>query len=580
LNLPNKKEIRKALDSFSKKEWFIFITLFIVVIISILLIFQKINQHFVIETPSRGGKISEGIIGVPRFVNPILALSDADKDLTTLLYSGLMRKTIEGDLIPDLAEKYEISKDKLIYTFTLKDKISFHDGEQITANDILFTINMVKNPIFKSPQRVSWVGVEVNKINNKTIQFVLKQPYAPFLEDTILGILPSHIWESLPSEQFSFSNLNIKGIGSGPYKVKKIKKNTAEIVTYYKLVFFKKFALGEPFIKKLIIRFYPNEDTLLDAFNNKEINQISAIDPKKIEDIKRKRNYRVETTILPRIFGLFFNQNQASIFTDQKIINALDKAIDKERIIKEVFNNYAVAIDSPIPPSLLDEEYKLIDSSQKLLPSMAKTVENRANAINILENSGWKLNNEGLLSKKVDKETIQLKFSISTSDTPELKRTAELIKEDLATIGVEVELKIFEIGDLNQNVIRPRKYDALLFGQIVSQESSLFAFWHSSQRNDPGLNVALYANLKVDKLLEDALNFLDTKERLEKYIQFREQIKKDTPAVFIYSPEFIYVVSKNIKGLSINHLNVTSDRFLEINKWYLEINKIWKIFNK
>jgi ABC-type transport system substrate-binding protein len=173
---------------------------------------------------------------------------------------------------------------------------------------------------------------------------------------------------------------------------------------------------------------------------------------------------------------------------------------------------------------------------------------------------------------------VELEFSISTGNAPELVKTAELIQEDLAQIGIKVDIKTFDVGNLNQSVIRPRNYDSLLFGEIVNRESDLYAFWHSSQRKDPGLNVAMYTNAKVDKILEDAATTENEQDRIKKYIQFESIIKNDMPAVFLYSPNFIYVVSPNVKGLSIDHISSPADRFSNVYRWYTETQNVWKIF--
>lgn len=144
---------------------------------------------------------------------------------------------------------------------------------------------------------------------------------------------------------------------------------------------------------------------------------------------------------------------------------------------------------------------------------------------------------------------------------------------------MQVDVKTFEIGNLNQSVIRPRKYDALLFGQIINHESDLFAFWHSSQRKDPGLNVAMYTNAKVDKILEDAFTTTDAGERTGKYAQFEDEVEKDMPAVFLYSPSFIYVVSKDLGNVDIGHMISPADRFLNAYVWYTEKDNVWKVFS-
>jgi peptide/nickel transport system substrate-binding protein len=202
-----------------------------------------------------------------------------------------------------------------------------------------------------------------------------------------------------------------------------------------------------------------------------------------------------------------------------------------------------------------------------------------------LAKDGWSKGPGGFLQKTTTgknkkKTSTTLEFSISTGNAPELAQTAELIKEDLAQVGIKVDIETFDVGNLNQSVIRPRSYDALLFGEIVDRPSDLFAFWHSSQRKDPGLNVAMYTNAKVDKLLEDASTNIDDQTRTKDYTQIETYIAQDMPAVFLYSPDFIYVVSQNVKGLTLNQIINPSDRFANVYEWYTETENVWKIFAK
>ena len=572
--LPKKDEINSIFATFTKKERIIFLVLLITLLISTISILESLNKSLMVSVPLRGGIISEGIIGSPRFINPILATSPVDQDMVSLIYSGLMRKNPDTTLSPDLAEKYEVSKDNLIYTFTLKNKIYFQDGKPITADDVVFTINKVKDSIIKSPHKIDWDGVTVVKINDTTIQFTLKQPYPSFLENATIGIIPQSLWDNSPIE---LNNANTNPIGSGPYMIKNITKESSGVISSYELTSFKKFILGEPYIKTINLRFYSNEDDLIKALENKEVDQISSITPLNA-DILKERNYQVDSSVLPRVFGLFFNQNQNQLFTNKVITKAIDQAIDKDKIVREMLFGYGVAIDDPIPPNMIAYQ-KLAGENNVLREEILKAVQNN------LAKDGWSKDSDGFLqktttSKNKKKTTTTLQFSISTGNAPELVKTAELIKQDLAEIGIKVDIKTFEIGNLNQSVIRPRKYDALLFGQIINHESDLFAFWHSSQRKDPGLNVAMYTNAKVDKILEEAGVTINEKERIKKYAQFETEIKKDMPAIFLYSPNFIYVVSPNLKGLSIDHIISLSDRFLNIYSWYTETENVWKIFAK
>jgi len=570
--LPSKNEIKRAISHFSKREYFVFLSFVFILCLSTIIILQNINKSFMVEIALQGGSITEGIVGTPRFINPVLAFSDADQDLVSLIYSGLMRKNSDGTLTPDLAEKYEISKDGLTYTFTLKNEIYFHDEKPVGADDVVFTINKIKDPIIKSPKRGNWDGVSVEKIDEKTVKFTLKQSYASFLENITLGIMPASLWEASPIE---LNDANTKPIGSGPYKVVKVNKQSGGLIDYYELTSFEKFNLGQPYIEKIILRFYPNENDQISALENGEVDQISSITPSNAQILKEK-NYRVESLTLPRVFGLFLNQNQNQIFTDKNIITAIDLAINKDDIIRDVLLGYGVAIDNPIPPNMIN--YQKLNKGNNISHE-----EKIKKAQDILSKDGWKKGVNGFLEKtttdkKKKKTTTYLEFSISTGNAPELVKSAELIKQDLKTIGMKVDVKTFEIGNLNQGVIRPRKYDALLFGQIINHESDLFAFWHSSQRKDPGLNVAMYTNAKVDKILEDAFITIDEKSRIKKYAQFEDEIKKDMPAVFLYSPNFIYIVSKNIQRFSIDHITRPGDRFLNSYLWYIKTDNVWKIF--
>jgi len=526
-----------------------------------------------VSVPMHGGSISEGIVGTPRFVNPVLSFSDADKDIVKLIYSGLMRKNTDGTLVTDLAESYEMSEDSLIYTFTLKDNLFFHDGTRITSDDIIFTVEKIKDPIITSPKKASWDGITVTKTDDKTIVFNLRQPYSSFLENATVGIIPKHIWRDSPIE---LNEANINPIGSGPYFIKDTKKESSGTITSYKLQSFNKFALGRPYIKTINLNFYQNETDLVEALTDRSIEQAGSISPEKAEKLKEDKQI-INSSTLPRIFGLFFNQNQNQLFTNKVITEAISKAINKDRIVNEVLLGYGVAIDTPIPQNIIGyEKLTRIDNETK--------EQSRQQAQDTLAKDGWKIGESGFLEKTVSEggKNINkvLEFSISTGNAPELAKSASLIQEDLGAIGIKVEVKTFDIGNLNQSVIRPRNYDSLLFGQIINNESDLYAFWHSSQRRDPGLNVAMYTNTRVDAILEEAFTTTNKDDRIKKYSQFENEIIKDIPAVFLYSPSFIYATGEEVKNLSIDHIVSPSARFSNVYLWYIKIDNIWKIFSK
>lgn len=570
-NLPWLDRMGKAIRSFSFTEKVIFGVFTVIFVLSSLLIILKVNTQFLIEVPRFGGVLKEGVIGTPRFINPILSISETDRDLSSLVYSGLMRITPDGKLIPDLALDYTISEDGREYVFTIRGDAVFHDGESVTADDVAFTIKQAKNPSIKSPQRANWEGVTVEKISDNQVLFVLPQPYSPFPSNTTIGILPEHIWKDVSDEEFPFTQRNVNPIGSGPYKISNTKRNSSGIAERYELESFNNFTLGKPYIKNITFNFYRNETELLAALGSGNIDSINSISPHSAKQLE-KDGFRVIKSPLPRIFGVFFNQSQAPVLASKTVRSALNAAIDREAIVEEVLAGYGSASTGPIPDSLIPFETIKGNLKESELSPTEKAVQ-------ILSDGGFKMNESGFMERETKEGLDLLTITISTANVPELVSVAEKIVSSWKAAGIDVTLKVFDPNDFNQNIIRPRKYDAILFGEIIGRDLDFYAFWHSSQRNDPGLNIADYANIDVDSALEDARTLEDTSDKIEELRTFVSEVEKDVPAAFIYSPDFIYVVPKNIKGDVPKNISTPSERFLSVYDWYLETDTVWKIFH-
>jgi peptide/nickel transport system substrate-binding protein len=566
------QKLLKIISDFNMSEKFLFYILCLIFTISGLSILNDINKYYTVYVPADGGYLKEGIVGSPRFINPVLAVSDVDHDLSVLIYSGLMKASPDGYLITDLAKSYSISTDGLQYDFVLKDDVYFHDGEKVTTDDIEFTINKIQDSSIKSPKRPSFYDVRLEKLSATEIKFILKKPYAPFLENLTIGILPKHIWNGLNSDEFPLSQYNVEPIGSGPYKISKmetLQKNMLLIPTYYELKPYDRYALGTPFIEKLIINFYRDEKTLIESYNKGEVEAINSISPNKITEIKMQKESVIKTSPLPRVFVAFFNQNESDVLSLKEVRQALNLSVNRQNIVDNVLGGYGKPVYGPIPASFL-----------KGLDTEDVTSYNEESALTILTKAGWVKNEEsGILEKKLSStKTVQLKLVISTLNSQDLVRTAEYVKNDWEKIGAQVEIKQFEFGDLQQNIIRPRQFEILLYGTVTGRDMDFFAFWHSSQRNDPGLNISMYTNSKVDSLLEEARSTQDEYTRMNKYLAFQDELKKEIPAVFLYSPDFIYITPRKIKNVTTGIITLPYDRFLNINGWYIEMNNLWKAF--
>lgn len=564
--LPLTERIGNLITKFTTTEKVIFYIFVCIFVTSGLTLLYKVNKNFMVEVPDYGGTLTEGVIGYPRFINPVLSTSDSDKDLTALVYSGLMRTTSFGETIPDLADKLDISDDGLTYTVTINKKATFQDNTKVTADDVIFTIEKVQDPNLKSPRSGAWDGVKVSKIDDQTVQFTLKQPFAPFLQNLTLGILPKHIWKNISTEEFPFSQYNVKPIGSGPYKVESQNYSGGGLPNQYNLKAFKNYTLGTAYITNIVIKSYATEKDLTDAYKNGDVESLHSIQPKQLPQLQIQKDEVVLST-LPRVFGVFFNQNVAQVLINKEVRQALEIATDKDEIVNSVLGGYGKTIYSPIPGEA--------GSAYVATSTEARVAKAKA----ILEKAGWKLNDTGVYTKKDKKTTTTLSFSISTGDAPELKETAVILQRQWQKIGARVEIKIFELSDLNQNIIKTRKYDSLLFGEIIGKDGDLYPFWHSSQRNPPGLNIAMYANVKADKILESLRKTTNEDQKKDLLSALGNEFESDQPAILTYSPDFIYIVPNKVKGVRIGTLTYPGERFSDVNKWYIETNNVWQIFN-
>ncbi len=569
-SIPKEYSVRKTIRSFTiaeKAVLFFFVTVFI---LSGTILLWQVNSAYLVEVPTRGGTLTEGIVGNPRFINPVLAISEADRNLSSLVYSGLIRVTLDGKIKNDLADEITISADHLTYTVSIRPDARFHDGTPVSADDIIFTLQKVADPLIKSPKRGSWDGVRFDKVNDWTVAFTLKQAYTPFIYNLTTGILPKEIWKNVSDDEFSFSQFNTLPIGSGPYKVERVERNSGGIPDFYELSPFDNGDLQGAFIAHLIFRFYPSESVLIEAYNTHEVESLSGISPEKLLELKTNGS-QVISSPLPRVFAVFFNQNQSKVLANKEVRKALNVTSPKEEIVKKLLGGYATAINSPLPAGVYSWTSEGTSTPSDV--SLDKARE-------ILTKAGWVLNPDtGLLEKKSGTGKISLSFAISTGDAPELQAVASTLASTWEKLGAKVDVLVHETGDLNQNVIRPRNFDALLFGEVIGRNTDLYPFWHSSQRTDPGLNIALYTNNRADKFLEEVRSADDFEVIEESNKAFVEELKTDLPAIFLYTPSFLYVVPKKIQNMEIKSLSVSQDRFLGIRDWYIETDRIWKIFN-
>jgi peptide/nickel transport system substrate-binding protein len=511
-------------------------------------------RSFQVTIPAHGGTLTEGVVGSPRYLNPLLALSDSDRDLVALTYAGLMGHAQNGSLVPVLAESYTVSSDGTIYTFVLRKDAQFSNGTPVTADDVVYTIQKAQDPALKSPALSNWSNIRAEAIDTRTIRFTLPKSYAPFLEDTTLGILPHQIWQNVTDEEFPFAPQDTMPIGAGPFIAKSVTRDAQGTITGYVLDANPSYALGKPYLSHVRLQVYANQSDLQTAYRSGAV----------------KSTYGIATgsaikAPYARVFGVFFNADKNPSLTDLGVRKALSLAVDRTYLTQNTFGGYATPLNGPLPAGSgvpvvsLPTDATRLDDARTALTAAGYTHDASANT--------W--------SKKGGQP---LSITLTTSNVPELKVVATEVQKDWQELGVPTQLELHDPSTLTQGVIRPRAYGALLFGEVIGSSPDLFPFWAGSERADPGLNIANYENKNVDALLLKARAESDPAARATLLEQLQQAIAADYPAAFLYTPDFLYDAPASIHGISLSHVSNPSDRFWGIQNWYSYTEHVWPIF--
>jgi len=508
-----------------------------------------------IPTPTEGGTYTEGMIGQPRYINPILSDNNRiDKDISNLIFSGLVKFNDNGKIVRDAAESFTISEDKKTYTIKMRDGMSWHDGNSFDTEDLEFTFGLITDTTYNSSLYENFKSVELLIDNNLTARFVLKQPYAPFLESLAFKILPKHIWENVPSNGFTLASANLRPVGSGPFQFSQLKKNSDGLIRLLSLTRFDNFYEEKAFLKNIEFYFYPNEEELLSSYQKKEILAIGQLPDNYqtyLPDLSKTNLYKI---YLPQFFSIFINQKNNKILEDKNIRIALATAINRDLVIQKALNGKASSIDQIIVPASIADQSIAINPVHSF---------NRDLAASVLEQLGWiDSDADGIR----DKEELKLEFILVTSDQEWLIKASEEIKEQWKAIGINIIID----ANLRGDTIKNRRYDLLLFGQSPIASSDPCAFWHSSQQEYPGINLSLFTNPTSDTILENIRITFNEEELFELFTNFQEILTNEVPSIPLLQPFEFFAVNQKIGGVSIKDDGYPSSRFSTINKWYIQ----------
>ncbi len=542
-------------------RWQILVVVVTLVLVGILLLSQKPVATIIESQPAQGGVYTEALIGGMGRLNPLLDWNNSpDRDVDRLLYSGLMRYDSRGFPEPDLAESWGATEDGTIYNFTIRPNAVWHDGQPVTSDDVIFTVNLIKSPASFYPQDIKslWANVEVVRLNDKNLQFKITEPYAPFLDYLTFGVLPKHLLDGIPLDQLLNAEFNLKPVGSGPYKFDQLLVEGGQ-VTGVVLVRFEQYYGRQPFIDQVVFKYYPTSAAALDAYTSGEVAGIGQITPDVLTQALENPELSVYTSRMPQMGFVLFNLNNPEVpfLQDAKVRHALLLGLNRQRLIDTFLQGQAIRADGPILPG-----------SWAHFDGVPRLDYDPDAAIAELKLLGYSLPSDGSAVRA--KDSVRLSFSLVHPDDALHTQMAQSIQANWAAIGVEVNLIPAPYDQVINNFLTPRTYQAALVELAYPRtpDPDPYPFWHQAEATG-GQNYSQWDNRTASEYLEQARVTTDFSLRARLYRNFQVIFGRELPALPLYVPVYSYAVNSQVQGVQLPPLFDPSDRFSLITQWFL-----------
>ncbi len=532
-----------------------------VVLVSLAAMAGKFSYDHVRLVPSTGGDFVEATVGEPRYVNPVLASdNDLDLDLVQLIFSGLMQVDGKGVAQLDLAESFVKSEDGKTYTFKLRPGVTWHDGIAFTSKDVALTINAIKNPAWQSPHALDFKGVTVEAPDDLTVVFTLTDASPTFLSALTVGILPEHLWIDVAGSDAPRAQLNVKPIGTGPFKFKSFIQDKKGTIHNYSLTRNEAYYGTRARLDTVTFQAYSSFAEASDALAKRKVSAVSFLPAENEPLVAESGESIVHRFRLPQYTAIFFNLETTKQFSAD-VRKALALAIDRDRLLSEALGNRNVAAYGPILPAFA-----------AFTPDVPKYSFDREAAAKMLDTAGWVAGADGKRAKK----GVPLKFTLTTTETRDVAAVAAILKEDWEAIGVTVEVASVNHQLISKEKIKTKDYEVLLYGEIIGIDGDLLPFWHSTQAEPGGLNLSRWKNKDADVLLQKAREFPTQEGRTDALQKFQSILMADLPAIFLYSPTYPYATLRSIKGVETGILFSPANRFAGVTGWYVETALSWQ----
>jgi len=491
--------------------------------------------------------------GGPIALNPLLSqFNDVDKDLVSLLFSGLTALDARGDVIPSLAESWEVQDDGRTYLFRLRDDVQWHDGVPLVADDVVHTVRTLQDPAYTGFPDLAelWRQFAIEKVDERTVRFRLRTAFAPFLAYATLGVLPSHRLAGVAAGRLADSDFNTNPIGTGPFRFEEGSAGYVELSA--NPLYFR----GSPFLSRFRLRFFHDEMAALAALEREEVLGVllrppaaTAVAPR----LKRSNRWQVLDMARPSTVMLFLNQSRPP-FQEAAVRKAVSLALDRTAIVRLGAGGQGVPARGPLVPGTW------VDRSA--LPEM---VHDPALAGRVLDEAGWRRGTDGM-RERADQ---RLSFTIITDNDPRRVSVMEEAVRELRDVGIDVKPSAAGFTGLIQDFLIPRRFQAVIYGLDNGYDPDAYPVWHSSQIKEDGFNFASLADRQIDDVLERARVESDRAGRADLYRDFATLFIEKMPSVPLYHPLYTYVLDPRVRQVQPSVLFEPASRFLNVHEWYL-----------
>lgn len=491
------------------------------------------------NTWSTGGTYIEASVGEVNSMNPLFANTSSEKTLSRLMFSTIASIDFSGHPGPELAEYIKPSENGRIWTIKIRDGLKWSDGEPLTREDVIFTLNLIKNPAVNTVYDANLTNVKISENENGEIVFTLPTPYADFISALIIPVVPEHVLaDSDPKTliEDSFSNVPI---GSGAFIFNATQLNTTSGEKTIYLSSNPYYYKNRTLLSSFAVHVFMNRDSIISALNAGTITATAELSEADSENITSKSIYQKNSSLNSGAF-IFFNTASQNV-KDVATRDAIRRGINLEEIREQAPNTIAL-------------NYPLINSQLKLeaYPALPEYDLESAKA---------------KIAELIGENTVTLE--VATVNSGFLPKVTEAVSEALKELGYDVHISTYEENqDFISNVLSKRSYDLLIYEIELGADPDPLPYYHSSQASKAGLNLSNYRNALVDDLLLAGRETLDESLRIKKYERFLEYWVSNVPAIGIYQPNLTYYYNKNSRPFSNDLKLVTAlDRFTDVNTW-------------